>query len=437
MIAVAAGNQTMIKETTAIIAVILAIFVFILPRRYVLIPYIIAACLIPPDQRIVVMNLNFTSLRILIAVGMLRLFVRGEVVAIRWNAFDLLFLIWMLYRSIAYILLWSDTQAVINRSGVLYDALGFYWLFRQNIRSWADIEFVFRVLAYGVLIMAPFVAFEWKTGRNPFVYLGTVVTDIREGRYRCQASFPHSIMLGLFWANIIPIFIGCAVVTRRYLYWIAVAAGIFVILATASSTPIASVLEILLLMGLFHYRKYGRHIVYALCGLAVVLHLVMKAPVWHLISRVNIVGGSTGWHRFHLIDQAINHFSEWALIGTRNTASWGYGLGDVTNQYIGEGVTGGFVSMILLITIMVVAVRTVGRYSLCALPLQLQWLAWCICVAILGHCLSFIGVAYFGQINMLLYLSFVIVGVMYEWQFSTPQSSAVRYDEPTKQVGRN
>ena len=51
--------------------------------------------------------------------------------------------------------------------------------------------------------------------------------------------------------------------------------------------------------------------------------------------------GSTGWHWFYLIDQAIRRVGEWWLIGTRSTGHWGMGLQDVTNQYILEGVWGG------------------------------------------------------------------------------------------------
>ena len=424
----------MIKESTLIITCLLMLLIFVLPRRYFLLAYIVAACMIPVDQLIVIGGLKFTSVRILIAAGILRLLFRGEAVAIKWNAFDKLFLVWQIYHSIIFVILWADTDAIIRRSGVLYDALGLYWLFRQQIRSWSDIEFSFRIFAFAALFMAPLVGLEWKTGRNPFEILGTVTTDIREGRYRCQASFPHSIMLGLFWATIVPIFIGFAVATgRRVFYWSATAAAVFIVAATASSTPVATLLEILLLMCLFPFRKYGRQIVYGLCGLTVVLHFfVMKAPVWHLISRVNIVGGSTGWHRFHLIDEAINHFGEWVLLGTRSTAHWGRGLGDVTNQYIGEGVTGGFVTMVLFIILLVIAVRTVCRYSLGSLPPKQQWLVWCICVTLLGHCLSFIGVAYFGQINMLLYLSFAFVGAIYQWRLALPQLSAAADVQFTK-----
>jgi hypothetical protein len=222
-------------------------------------------------------------------------------------------------------------------------------------------------------------------------------------------------MLGLFWATLVPLFIGLAMTERKkILYWAATAAGVFIVCSTASSTPLLALVAIVLLLFLFRYRIYGRQIAWISCGSIIALHLVMKAPVWHLLSRVSIVGGSTGWHRYHLIDQAIGHFSEWALLGTRSTAHWGRGLYDITNQYVAEGVTGGIVTLILFICLFVMAVRVTGSYSLQPMPRYKQWLAWCICVSILGHCISFLGVTYFGQIRMLLYLTFGFVAAIYE-----------------------
>jgi hypothetical protein len=413
----------MINDTTLLIGLVLTVTVLVVPRRYFVLPYIVAACLIPSDQRVILMGLDFTVLRTLIAAGILRMFARNEIVSIQWNRFDKILFIWLICRSIVYILLWQDVSAVINRSGVLYDALGLYWLFRQNIRSWDDVRQSAKIFAVAAIISVPLIAFEWITGHNPFSALGRVSTELRDGRYRCEGAFPHSIMLGLFWATLVPIFIGLASADRRKkLFWAATAAAVFIVISTTSSTPIAVLIEIALLLALFNLRRYGRWMFYGLCVLTVMLHLAMKAPVWHLIARVNIVGGSTGWHRFHLIDQAIRHFGEWAILGTKSTMQWGWGMEDITNQYVLEGVRGGLISLVLLVMILFIGVRTLGTYSLRSMPRKWQWFVWCVCVAMLGHCLSFIGVSYFGQIMMLLYMMLAITALVYE--MSTPKAPA-------------
>jgi hypothetical protein len=273
--------------------------------------------------------------------------------------------------------------------------------------------------------MVPFVLFERATGNNPFLVLGRIsregmVTMTREGRFRCQGPFPHPIMFGLFWATLVPVFLGLSKTSRqKNLYWFATGASIIIIMLTVSSTPILTLIITLGLFSLFRYRHYGRKVAWGLCGLTVALHIVMNAPVWHLISRIRFIGGSTGWHRYHLINEAINHIREWALIGCRGTAHWGMGLRDVTNQYIAVGIKGGLVTLTLFVALLIMAVRTVGRYSLSPISKKQQWFAWGICVSVLGHCVSFMGVSYFGQIQMLLYLTFAVVGLIYE-QSSCP-----------------
>ena len=87
------------------------------------------------------------------------------------------------------------------------------------------------------------------------------------------------------------------------------------------------------------------------------------------------------------------------LFGTRDTASWGLGLEDVTNQYILEGVRGGFVTLVLFCVILFVGARAAVRLSLRSRDERESYLAWGVFVTIIGHCLSFIGVSYFGQID--------------------------------------
>jgi len=71
------------------------------------------------------------------------------------------------------------------------------------------------------LILSGLVAIEWSTGSNPFAFLGNTITNVREGRIRCQASFPHAIMLGLFWANMVPLFAGFLLLEKKRLLLIA------------------------------------------------------------------------------------------------------------------------------------------------------------------------------------------------------------------------
>lgn len=408
----------MITPVTIAFTVALSLAVLFVPKKYFLLPYLVAACFVPADQRIYIFTLDFTVLRILVVVGFLRVICDGDSSSLRFNSFDKLLVAWAISSAVIYILRWGTFAAVINRSGVLFDILGLYWLFRKSITRFEDIRQVGRILAVCSLVLVVLVALEWTTGENPFAVMGRVQTVMRDGEYRCQASFPHSIMLGLFWATSIPFFVGLwKTGERRSLYGAAIAASVFIIIATRSSTPLLTMLVIFAMLPLFRYRQYGRQAAWGLLAMLVALHIVMNAPVWHLIARVNMIGGSTGWHRYHLINQAITHFSEWMILGTRSTGHWGWGLEDLTNQYVLEGVRGGLLGLVLFVVLLGRAVARVGAASLRRISGEHQWLLWGICVSILGHCISFFGVSYFGQIILLLYLTFAIVG----WVFSDPK----------------
>jgi hypothetical protein len=417
------NSQTTITEPTLFITIVLAAMTLVLPRKYILLPYVIGACFAPADQRIMVGDLDFQVLRILTIVGMLRLAIRGEIVPIRWNRFDKLLLAWFVVGSLVYVTQWMSMSAVINRSGQFVERLCLYWVFRQSVRSWSDLRFAYVALAVCALAMAPFVAGEWATGRNPFAVLGRVVTESREGQYRCQATFPHSIMMGLFWATLVPLFVGFARqrVQYRLLLWAAVAASTFMILVTASSTPILTLAAVAVLLAVFAQRHHTRTVAWGVVAMVIALQIVMHGPVWLLVARVSVISGSTGWHRYALIDAAVRHFPEWMLLGTRETGSWGWGLEDITNQYILEGVRGGLVTLVLFCIILFVGARAAVRLSLQSRDRSETFLAWGVFVTIVAHCLSFIGVSYFGQIAMIWYLLLAAVAYMYGQVYEAPK----------------
>ncbi len=397
-------HQATITGLTLFITVILSAVTFGIPRKYILLPFVIGACWVPADQTIMVGELNFQVLRVLVVMGILRLYMRSEVVRIRWNRFDKLVLAWALVGSVIFVIQWMTLGAVINRCGRMLEWLGLYWVFRQSIRSWDDIRLAHVAFAVCAIAMVPFVAHEWMSGTNPFSLLGRVTTKLREGNYRCQSTFPHAIMMGLFWATLVPLFVGFAKYKHKLLFWTAVGACVFMIAGTSSSTPILTLAAVFMLLLVYRWRKYTRAAAWGTVALIVVLQIVMRAPVWHLLARISVVSGSTGWHRYSLINGAIRHFHEWMFVGTHSTGHWGVGLQDITNQFILEGVRGGALTLALFCGILFLGARAALRLSLQSREKEESFLAWCVFVTIIGHCISFIGVSYFGQITMAWYL---------------------------------
>lgn len=407
----------MINQSTVFVTVFLVIASFTIPRKYFLVPYVLAACFLPADQRIVITDLDFTPLRILVVAGFLRIFLIERNYAIKWNNFDKLVVAWAICGAIIYCIQWLDTRAFIYKSGILFDIFGLYWLFRKTINSWASLRLILKIFAICSLLLAVLVGWEWATGQNPFTAMGRVQTVVRQGHYRCQASFPHSIMLGLFWSTLVPLFAGLAMTEKKkVLYWIAVVASIFIVVATASSTPIIVLSIVLIGLCGYKWRQYTGCIAWGFLASLIALHIVMKPPIWHLIGRVSIISGSASWHRYNLIDKAIKNFGEWVLLGSRSTGHWGWELQDVTNQFVLEGVRGGLITLVIFLVMLYHAFKIILNNSLRANRDDQRILTWCFFAAMLGHCVGFWGVSYFGQITMLWYMNLAIVSFLAEYQ---------------------
>jgi hypothetical protein len=152
--------------------------------------------------------------------------------------------------------------------------------------------------------------------------------------------------------------------------------------------------------GLFAWplRKSMRKIRWGIALALTGLHLVMKAPVWFLIARIDLTGGSSSYHRAALVDQFIKHFSDWWLVGTNNNVDWGLDMWDVQNQYVNVGETGGLLALILFI---LVISRSFGRIGdarkLIEGDRQKEWILWLLGCSLLANTVGFFGVNYFDQ----------------------------------------
>jgi hypothetical protein len=185
-----------------------------------------------------------------------------------------------------------------------------------------------------------------------------------------------------------------------------------IIIATASSTPLVAVIVSAAGAAAFLIRYHMRWVRWSILLVLVGLHLIMNAPVWHLVARISVIGGNSAWQRFALIDGAIRHLDEWWLIGSdKGTGHWGYFTFDTTNFYIVQGQHGGLVLLVLFVAAISVAFRACGRTcNVVAGNPSLMALAWGMAVALLAHVVNFFGVAYFGQVWMGWFLLLGMIG---------------------------
>lgn len=410
-------GATFIHPLALAALIVLAIWMFLAPRRTAIVPFLILICFIPSAQRIVLLGADFTLLRLMALVGLMRILCRSELRPIRFNRIDGVYVAWVLVGSIVYIIQQEMMSAVMFALGTSMDMLGAYLVARALVQNIADFRSFARSLAIIAIPVACFFVSELATQRNLFAFFGGVpeITAMREGRLRCQGAYSHPILAGVFWAAVAAFTMGGALGRHarpydRLIFAAGSIASVFVIVASASSTPLQGFLAGVVFWLWWPFRRFMRYVFIAAPFVLVCLHLVMKGPVWSLVARVSAVGGSTGHHRFVLIDGAIRHFHEWWLVGSTWTGHWEefYQTWDITNQYVLEGVRGGVARLGLFMALIYIVGRAIAKAQGCATNKADRLLLWGFAASLFVHCVCFIGVSYFGQISYLWYMSLAL-----------------------------
>jgi hypothetical protein len=215
---------------------------------------------------------------------------------------------------------------------------------------------------------------------------------------------------------------------RKLLGGAGIVACLAIVVFCASSTPVMAVVLVAVSMAFYPLRLHLKVIRWSFFLLLFLLHFIMNAPVWHLISRVDFVGGSTGWHRFKLMDTTIKNFSEWWLLGENDPMSWGViNMIDITNQYILEALLGGLLTLLLFISVIVTAFGFVGRgLVFFESDPNRRIVVYAIGASLFVHVWVYFSVSYFGQIIMIWYLNLALAGAMTQMICEEANSSGAR-----------
>ena len=397
---------------TLFIVFALAVLVaqFALPQRFAFAPLLVAACHFQ-NVPVIELGVSFTICKLVIMAGLLRAAHERTLVWSTRQPLDVLIAMWagwMILSGLAHHP--PDHNPMTIRLSVIYDFAGTYLYARSFVGNRDDFMRFSKCLGLVVIALALAVLVEKIAHQNLYYLIsgsGQEVT-IREGRVRTAGPFAHPILLGTFAATAIPLLVP---LRRRHPCWAVagVAACGLVVVCSASSCPIMTLLSGLLGIALWRWRTSVGRIRMAVILVFVGLQLVMQAPVWYLMARIDLAGGSTGWHRAELISAALSHFDEWWLTGTDYTRHWiAYGVPwskyhiDITNHYLGMGVTGGLPLMLCFIAILIKAFQLLGRGMR---PMRKakdpeEFILWCVGAALFAHSVTFLSVSYFDQSNV-------------------------------------
>lgn len=419
------GNDiTNISLSGLILTSFFCILILMLPRKYAFIPLILGGCLLTLGQVLYIYGLHFTMIRVIIFFGWLRLFIKDGVQTIELNSVDNAIVLWVLVNTVAYCIQLGTVDALVNRMGFAYNALGMYFLFRFMLKDITDIERMIKVMAIIVVPLALLMLIEKITGHNIFSILGDV-SDYgyqRDGTTRSHGPFAHPILAGTFGATLIPLLLTLWVKNKktRMLSVLGVfAATIITITATSSGALLAYCLSIVGMVG-WYFRSQLKLIRWSFLAGLLMLHVIMKAPIWHIFSRLSDLLGGTGDHRAMLIDASIMHFKDWFLVGTHYTAEWlPYTLEaypdmvDITNQYIFEGITGGILTMAMFMVIIVRSFKALGFCLKVVNDRVIYITLWALGVSLLCHAVSFMSVAYTDQLVLFWYLLLASISTVF------------------------
>lgn len=398
------------------------ILIWVLPRRWAMLPLLIGAAYMTRGQILDIGPVHFPVIRIIVTIGLLRVMSRGEKIVGGINRLDRIIMVWA--AVLVFTSLFHTSAGLVFRIGLVWTELGAYFLFRIFLQDLRDIERFFKVLCLLLVpVMLTMVA-EKMTGKNLYASLGLggvrLEASFRGGKFRAQGPFAHAILAGTVGA----VCFGMALYlwkNFRKVALIGLAATGGMVYASGSSGPMMTALSIVAAMLLWRIRDRLRTIRWLILMAIVALNFVMSDPVYYLLARIDITGGSTGWHRAQLIHAAITNLNEWWLIGTDYTRHWmptGVHANqihtDITNHYLQMGVWGGLPVMILFIWIVVAGFGEVGRAMRLnrKASFNQQFLIWTLGCLLFGHMTNFLSISYFDQSVVFLYLLLAMIATL-------------------------
>ncbi len=402
------ADQSVLSPIVLVAMLAATVLIFVLPRKHVLAPLLITIFLVPQNQQLYVAGVHLFVNRLLILAA----FIRGatskepkqkSVCAGGWNSIDTAAVCYMTILSAATMMQYLSVSALINQLGYLWDYMLGYFALRVLIRSEEETLLAIKCCAVLSMLFAVAMVIEQEKMFNVFGLLGSVpmAPEVRDGKIRCAAAFAHPLTAGAFSGTTIPLFV--LLWKWRRARWLA-AAGIVgaTVMTMTTSTSTSLLTEVAGVVGICFWplRKKMQIVRRCLVGTIIGLALVMKAPVWFIIAHIDLTGSSSSYQRAELINEFVNHFNSWWLMGTTNAASWGWDMWDAQNMFVSVGEAGGLAALIFFILMVSRSFGRLGTARKRVKSKQQEWIVWLLGSALFAHVVAFFGVNYFDQVRV-------------------------------------
>lgn len=381
-------------------------------RRIALIAILIGTIYISQTQQLAIGGFNIFAQRFLELAGLIRILTKKDTPIGIKSRLDVAVMLFYGVTTAIHLLRTRDGAA--NTIGSALDSIIFYYIFRRLIQTSEDFARFLRDLA---ILLVPFVFLVFLE-RIRSQNLWTNVADTgfwnRDGHIRCMGSFRHPSLLGSVGGMFLPLYIALRLSnTWNRSAWLGIALCLGIVWLSNSGGPASFAL--IGIAGWAFWPLRGRMFILRRGLVALVLGLwaTMKAPLWFVLERVSSVTGGDGWHRSELIDRAVNSLPQWGLAGMdwSLTADWfpyllNGGAADICDQYVASGLDAGIAGPILLVYLLTVAFKEVGRGLRAVQSAALEftyrgYFLWGLGVSVAGTIFNWFGITYFDQTYIL------------------------------------
>lgn len=385
-----------------------------LPRRWGFVPLVFAACHMGSYEVLPELTLS----RIVILLGIARAVIGGYFIRPTGSALDKAFYAFTFFALISTFGHKADEyfrNPFISRVGLVFNVFGTYMYGRSYLPDLAAFRRYALIVPLILVPLAIMLAAQKKTGLNYYAYIGisSDQTITREDKIRANGPFKHPILAGCAGATALPLVFVTWYFRRKKTAFFGLAICFAIVVCSASSGPLAGVGISALSILLWRWRSHLRLFLWSLVAFGFFYTIIMGRGPWYLMASLDLVGGSTGWHRAKLMDQGYHYLNEWWLWGsdyTRHWMStgvrWNPNVVDFTNYYLHLGVTGGLGLMLSLIAMIVIGgrlltsrmriMRTNGNTD--------EIVLWFAGAALATHAISFVSISYFDQMYIFFYL---------------------------------
>jgi hypothetical protein len=419
------AQESTIHPLIAVYLLLAMVLVVCLPRRMAIAPFLFVFFTIPIGQVVVLGPFHFTALRFLILAGLARRVFSRRLPSDRFGWIDWAVVLWSISAAVCACLEWKETGELVRQTGGLLDTLGGFLVVRYLIPDGETVRRTVKTLAAICTVFAMTMVLEQVKHINVFGLLGGMPTDVavRNGQIRSGATLGY-LYAGAFAGVLIPLFVW---LWKQEKSRLAAGAGFIaatvMVITTHSSTSLLALGGSIFGLAFWPLRNRMRIIRWGLVCILIVLHMVMKAPVWALIQRIDLTGSSSGSQRYLLVDMTIRHFTDWWLLGTKAYVDWGFSTWDLCNQFVAVALTGGLLTLILYIAIFQRGFSLIGTArKLVVGDREKEWFVWCLGASLFATVVAHFGINYMAQLIVSFFTLIVcIIVTTFEVRQTAPQ----------------